>query len=76
MRYRQFTRNQLLVSFLSKMKSPREDTVIKGHYIEERGQGVARILDASLEWSGRSPEYALHDQEVALTIWARPENKL
>ncbi len=76
MRYRQLTRNQLLVSFLSKLKSPREDTVIKGHCIEERGQGVARILDASLEWSGRSPEYALHDQEVALTIWARPENKL
>ncbi len=72
MRYRQFTRNQLLVSFLSKMKSPREDTLIKGHYIEERGEGVARILDESLEWSGRSPEYALHDQEVALTIWARP----
>jgi predicted HTH transcriptional regulator len=76
MRYRQFTRNQLLISFLSKMKSPRDDNVIKGHYIEERGEGVARILDESLEWSGRSPEYALHDQEVALTIWARPENKL
>lgn len=76
MRYRQFTRNQLLVSLLSKMESPREDTVIKGHYIEERGEGVARILDESLEWSGRSPEYALHDQELALTIWARPENKL
>jgi len=76
MRYRQFTRNQLLISFLSKMKSPREDTLIKGHYIEERGEGVARILDESLEWSGRSPEYSLHDQEVALTIWARPKNKL
>ena len=76
MRYRQFTRNQLLISFLSKMESPRDDTVIKGHYIEERGEGVARILDESLEWSGRSPEYALHGQEVALTIWARPENRL
>ncbi len=74
MRYRQFTRNQLLVSFLSKMTSPRDDTVIKGHYIEERGEGVARILDESLDWSGRSPEYALHDQELALTIWARPED--
>lgn len=76
MRYRQFTRNQLLVSFVSKMKSHRDDTVIKGYYIEERGEGVARILDESLEWSGRSPEYALHDQEVALTIWARLENRL
>jgi predicted HTH transcriptional regulator len=67
MRDRQFTRNQLLVSFLSKMTSRRNHR----HFIEERGEGVARIIDESREHSGREPEYVLQGEELKLTIWAK-----
>lgn len=68
MRYRQFTRNQLFVSLLSRLRSP--DT--GRFYLEERGEGVARILEEGLEHSGREPAYALHGPELHLTIWAKP----
>ena len=66
--YRVFTRNQLLVSFLSRMKSRRT-----GHaFLESRGEGVRKILEASEAHSGRRPEYALFGDELRLTIWAKP----
>ena len=68
MRDRQFTRNQLLVSFLSKMRSPRDGS----RFIEERGEGVARIIDESTAHAGREPAYSLHGEELKLTIWAKP----
>ena len=68
MPYRVFTRNQLLVSFLSRMKSRRT-----GHaFLESRGEGVRKILEASEAHSGRRPEYALFGDELRLTIWAKP----
>jgi len=67
MRYRQFTRNQLLVSFLSKMRSQRDERF----FIEERGEGVARIIEESTVHSGRAPVYVLHGDELQLTIWAK-----
>ena len=68
MPYRVFTRNQLLVSFLSRMQSRRT-----GHaFLESRGEGVRRILEASEAHSGRRPEYALFGEELRLTIWAKP----
>ncbi len=67
--YRQFTRNQLLVSFLSKIKSEKTGR----YYIEERGEGVKRILTLSEEHSGRKPEYQLLENELLLTIWAKEE---
>ena len=68
MPYRVFTRNQLLVSFLSRMKSRRT-----GHaFLESRGEGVRKILEASETHSGRRPEYALFGEELRLTIWAKP----
>ncbi|MDE0458321.1 MAG: putative DNA binding domain-containing protein [Chromatiales bacterium] len=68
MPYRVFTRNQLLVSFLSRMKSRRT-----GHaFLESRGEGVRKILEASEAHSGRRPEYALFGEELRLTIWAKP----
>jgi len=67
MRFRQFTRNQLLVSFLSKMKSSKTGR----SYIEERGEGVTRIVEESSAHSGREPTFALHGQELCLTIWAK-----
>jgi len=66
--YRQFTRNQLLVSFLSKIKSRRTGR----SFIEARGEGVRKILQESTAHSGRTPEYRLQGQELMLTIWAKP----
>jgi len=63
--YRQFTRNELLVSFLSKMKSPQTGIV----YIEARGEGVRLILNESEKLSGQKPIYQLLGDELLLTIW-------
>ncbi|MBN1612583.1 MAG: putative DNA binding domain-containing protein [Polyangiaceae bacterium] len=66
--YRVFTRNQLLVAFLSKLRSRRTGRAL----LESRGEGVRRILDESEAHSGRRPEYHLHGEEVELCIWAKP----
>jgi ATP-dependent DNA helicase RecG len=66
--FRQFTRNQLLVSFLAKMRSQRTGRA----FIEARGEGVRKILSESAAHSGRRPEYRLIGQELMLTIWAKP----
>ena len=68
MPYRVFTRNQLLVSFLSRMKSRRTGYA----FLESRGEGVRKILEASEAHSGRRPEYELFGEELRLTIWAKP----
>jgi predicted HTH transcriptional regulator len=69
MRYRQYTRNQLLVTFLARLR-----TSDGGRYIEERGEGVERIIRLSAELSGREPSFALHGDELVVTIWgAKPD---
>jgi predicted HTH transcriptional regulator len=68
MPYRVFTRNQLLVSFLSRMRSRRTGWA----YLESRGEGVRRILQASEAHSGRRPVYELFGEELRLTIFAKP----
>jgi len=68
MPYRVFTRNQLLVGFLSKIKSKRTGRA----FLESRGEGVRRILEESQQHSGRKPEYKVFDDELLLTIWAKP----
>lgn len=68
MPYRVFTKNQLLVGFLSKMKSRRTGRA----FLESRGEGVRRILEESEQYSGRRPEYKVFDDELLLTIWAKP----
>ena len=65
--FRVFTRNQLLVQFLSRSRSRRTDRV----YLESRGEGVSRILHASEQLSGRRPVYELFGEELRLTIWAQ-----
>ena len=67
MPYRTFTRNQLLVNFLSRIRSKRTGQV----FLESRGEGVRKILDAGAAHSGRRPEYALFGDELRLTLWAR-----
>jgi ATP-dependent DNA helicase RecG len=67
MPFRVFTRNQLLVSFLSKMRSAATGLA----FLESRGEGVRRILEEGERHSGRRPEYRLLDgQELLLTLWA------
>ena len=68
MPYRVFTRNQLLVSFLSRTRSRRTGRA----FLESRGEGVRKILEASEAHSGRRPEYELFGEELRLTIWAKP----
>jgi len=65
--YRTFTRNQLLVAFLSKLRSKRTGRA----FIESRGEGVPTILDRGEAHSGRRPEYDLFGNELRLTIWPR-----
>ena len=67
MAFRVFTRNQLLVSFLSRMKSRRTGRA----FLESRGEGVRRILEDSERHTGRRPEYRLLGEELLLTIWAK-----
>jgi len=68
MPYRVFTRNQLLVNFLSRMSSSASGLV----YLESRGEGVRRILEESTQHSGRQPTYRLLGEELLLTIWGQP----
>ena len=67
MPYRTFTRNQLLVSFLSRVRSKRTGQV----FLESRGEGVRKILEDGEAHSGRRPEYELFGDELRLTLWAR-----
>ncbi len=67
MPYRTFTRNQLLVSFLSRIRSKRTGQV----FLESRGEGVRKILHDGEAYSGRRPEYELFGDELRLTLWAR-----
>ena len=67
MPYRTFTRNQLLVSFLSRIRSKRTGQV----FLESRGEGVRKILEDGEAHSGRRPEYELFGDELRLTLWAQ-----
>ncbi|MCY4158771.1 MAG: putative DNA binding domain-containing protein [Bacteroidetes bacterium] len=68
MAFRVFTRNQLLVNFLSRMISP----ITGNAFLESRGEGIETILDLSETHSGRVPEYNLYGDELLLTIWGKP----
>ena len=67
MAYRTFTRNQLLVSFLSRIRSKRTGQV----FLESRGEGVRKILEDGEAHSGRRPKYELFGDELRLTLWAK-----
>lgn len=69
MRYALSTRNERLVSFLSRIHSRRTGEV----FLESRGEGVRKILERGEAHSGRSPEYDLFGQQLRLTVWSRPD---
>ncbi len=72
MPFRVFTRNQLLVSFLSRMKSKKTNQ----SYLESRGEGVRCIIRESEALSGRKPEYRLLGQELLLVIWSHKAQRI
>ena len=67
MPYRTFTRNQLLVGFLSRIRSKRTGQV----FLESRGEGVRKILQDGEAHAGRRPVYELFGDELRLTVWAK-----
>ncbi len=67
MPYRVFTRNQLLVNFLSRIHSKRTGRV----FLESRGEGVRKILEGGEAHSGWRPKYELFGEELRLTLWAK-----
>ena len=67
MPYRTFTRNQLLVSFLSRLRSKRTGQV----FLESRGEGVRKIMRVGEAHAGRAPAYHLFGDELRLTLWGR-----
>ena len=67
MPYRTFTRNQLLVSFLSRLRSKPTGQV----FLESRAEGVRKILEDGEAHSGCRPRYELFGDELWLTIWAK-----
>ena len=68
MPYRTFTRNQLLVSFLSRLRSKRTGRV----FLESRGEGVRRILEDGEAHSGRRPVYELFGEELTCQLHKSP----
>ena len=64
MAYRTFTRNQLLVNFLSRIRSKRTGQV----FLESRGEGVRKILEDGEAHSGRRPKYELFATETAIDV--------
>ena len=69
-RLRQYSRNELIVSLLSRCEVPESAELGRTRMMERRGDGVPIILDESYELSGREPEYSLiDDSELRLIIW-------
>ena len=69
---RQYSRNELIVSLLTRCHvRDEEGRLNRSHMMERRGDGVPIILDESRELSGRTPEYSvIDDSELRLVLWA------
>lgn len=71
MALRQYSRNELIVSLLTRCQVPDQRDGARSHMVERRGDGVPIILNESRELSGRTPEYTVVDEsELRLIIWA------
>ena len=71
MHLRQYSRNELIVSLLTRCTGPSIGTLDPMHMMERRGDGVPIILEESFELSGTYPEYTLiDDSELRLVIWS------
>lgn len=64
------TRNEAIVNLLSRYYAAREEAGRQA-LIERRGEGVPKIINASLALSGKEPEYRMvDDAELLLTLYA------
>lgn len=64
------TRNEALVNLLSRYYNAREEAGRQA-LIERRGEGVPKIINASVALSGKEPEYRIvDDAELLLTLYA------
>ena len=71
MELRQYSRNELIVSLLSRCPAPDQSDGARSHMMERRGDGVPIILNESRELSGLKPDYTVIDEsELRLVIWA------
>ena len=71
MELRQYSRNELIVSLLTRCEAPDQSGGARSHMMERRGDGVPIILNESRELSGRKPEYTVIDEsELRLVIRA------
>ena len=71
MHLRQYSRNELIVSLLTRCTVPSIGTLDRTHMMERRGDGVPIILEESYALSGTYPEYTLiDDSELRLVIWS------
>ena len=71
MHLRQYSRNELIVSLLTRSTVPSIGTLDRTHMMERRGDGVPIILEESYALSGTYPEYTLiDDSELRLVIWS------
>jgi len=71
MHMRQYNRNELIVSLLTRCPVSGPKSVGRTHLMDRRGDGVPIILKESLQLSGRKPEYTVIDEsELRLVIWA------
>ena len=72
---RQYSRNELIVTLLTRCEMPGSAELGRTRLMERRGDGVPIILDESRELSGRLPEYSLiDDSELRLIIWGAAAN--
>ena len=71
---RQYSRNELIVSLLTRCRVSDTESLGRSHMMDRRGDGVPIILDESRELAGRIPEYSLvDDSELRLVIWSAGE---
>ena len=67
---RQYSRNELIVSLLTRCEVPELAGLGRTRMMERRGDGVPIIIEESRELSGRLPEYSLiDDSELRLIVW-------
>jgi ATP-dependent DNA helicase RecG len=76
LRYRQFTRNETLVSLLGRLRfeiDVPDAPIRRGRFMESRGEGVPIIFRESKDLGALPPVYELFDDsELRLTIFAQP----
>ncbi len=71
MHLRQYNRNELIVSLLTRCPVSDEGSLGRTHLMDRRGDGVPIIFSESTRLAGRKPEYTVvDDSELQLVIWA------